>query len=767
MSLDLSLNYPDIKFSMGNGGKHSIYEFDGFRLDPEKLMLYRDGSEIAMSPKMVKTLVVLVENRGKILSKDELIDNIWSDSIVDESNLSQHLYHLRKTLGEHPDGRQYIETFRRRGYRFNGHVVVRDQAPDPPANVITHRATSQPSIERSGNVLRLVDRAAAPTRNVTVEPATPSITQKAEPPSYRRAVIITAVLVTLAFSTLAAIFKFRSSAVPQAAVNTEISIMRLTNGSVPMDATISPNGDYFAYHEIVEGGERLWLQQTGNASRVKTGEAPKGTSYGAKTFSPDGKSLYFSLAEQGSGKTALYRMPAIGGPQVKILDDVVHPVSFSPDGSEFVFIRDGKAAGNTSLIIADKEGKSQRTILQRSGPAGLVGSPAWSPDGKVIAFAAMGADNTTGVYVTDSIGATPKQISNERWDNAYRIAWLPDGGGFVMVATRLGDGYTTRRNQVYYVSYPHGVSRRLTTDGSRHQEWSLGVSNDEAIIAIPVNRSSQIWSLAANGASSSAVQITRGVADGRAGLAPLPDGRIGYVSRVGEDLGIWTMNADGSESKQLSTGVLTVVEEVRPDPKGRYLVFSGYKDGYSHLYRYEIEGDKMTQLTFEDDQPVDSTISADGASVVYHSSISGKIIHPPQLFRTSIDGGKPKRLGHVECETPNYSPAGDKLSCIRGEEIVIVSADDGSQLNTYRLLPYARVNFGARWTPDGKGLVYIRSEKGSGNLWVQPIDGSGARPLTDFTYGDVYNFAFSFDGTRLFAARGQQTSDAVLIRNYR
>src|SRR5436190_7895704 len=113
MSLDLSLNFPDFKIGMENGSKGGIYEFDRFRLDAEKLMLYRDESEVTMPPKMVKTLAVLVENRGTILSKDELIDRVWTDTIVDESNLSQHLYHLRKILGTQPGGRPYIETLRR------------------------------------------------------------------------------------------------------------------------------------------------------------------------------------------------------------------------------------------------------------------------------------------------------------------------------------------------------------------------------------------------------------------------------------------------------------------------------------------------------------------------------------------------------------------------------------------------------------------------------------------------------------------------------
>jgi Tol biopolymer transport system component/DNA-binding winged helix-turn-helix (wHTH) protein len=767
MSLDLSLNYSDIRIGVDKVGNNAVYEFDRFTLHVDKLMLYRDDVEVSMSPKMVKTLAVLVESRGTIISKDELVERVWSDTIVDESNLSQHLYHLRKVLGDLPDGRPYIETLRRRGYRFNGEVRRTDSRNiGRPAIASLPVAARTGGVEREGNVLRLVER--APSRAPANFPAlTPSDVpeEPARGTSARLAIFTaTAVVVVIAVATL--VLKFRSAATPQAAASSEISIVRLTNGIAPENAAMSPNGDYFAYHQIVEGGEELWLQQIGNASRVKIGDAPPGVLYGPKTFSPDGKFLFISLFDRQSAKRSLHRIPAIGGPLTKILDDVDYPVSFSPDGAEMAFVREDKSSGVTSLVIADKEGKLERSVLQKPAPTGFVGSVAWSPDGKTIAFASRNPDNSIGIYSTDPAGGPPRPISGERWDNAYRLVWLGDGSGLVMVATRIGDGYTTRRNQVYYLSYPDGASRRLTTDGSRHQEWSLGVSNDEAILAVPFNRSSQIWSLASNGASSSGMQISRGFADGRAGLAPLPDGRLGFISRVGEEVGLWLMNGDGSGLKQLSSGGLPIVEEIRADPKGRYFVFSGYRDGHSRLYRFDLEDDKITQLTFGDDQPVDSSIAPDGASIIYHSSISGGIVRPSTLFKVSTEGGKPERFGGVECETPHYSPAGDRLSCIRGNDIVILAAD-GSLIRTLRLLSYAQVNFGVRWTPDGKALVYIRSDKGVGNLWVQPLDGGNARQLTDFTIGDIYNFAFSSDGTRLFVARGQQISDAMLLRNYR
>ena len=95
MSSNLSSNFLQFKFGMANGNGHRIYVFDEFRLDYAKLMLYREGHEVLLPPKVIKTLAILIENSGEILSKDELLERVWEGSIVEESNLSQCLYLLQ------------------------------------------------------------------------------------------------------------------------------------------------------------------------------------------------------------------------------------------------------------------------------------------------------------------------------------------------------------------------------------------------------------------------------------------------------------------------------------------------------------------------------------------------------------------------------------------------------------------------------------------------------------------------------------------------
>lgn len=122
MSLDLNSIVPQFNIKMAISRHKTIYQFENFRLDAGHLMLYQNEQEILLAPKVIETLLVLVERCGEVLSKDELMKLVWTDSIVEEGNLSQNLYLLRKTLGEGKNGKPLIETFRRRGYRFNGEV---------------------------------------------------------------------------------------------------------------------------------------------------------------------------------------------------------------------------------------------------------------------------------------------------------------------------------------------------------------------------------------------------------------------------------------------------------------------------------------------------------------------------------------------------------------------------------------------------------------------------------------------------------------------
>ena len=91
------------------------FQFGPFCLDAGERVLLRDGRLVPLAPKALSTLLVLVRNMGHVVEKDVLMAEVWPDEFVEEGNLAQHIFMLRKALGENP---KYIETIPRRGYRF-------------------------------------------------------------------------------------------------------------------------------------------------------------------------------------------------------------------------------------------------------------------------------------------------------------------------------------------------------------------------------------------------------------------------------------------------------------------------------------------------------------------------------------------------------------------------------------------------------------------------------------------------------------------------
>ena len=114
-----------------------FYDFGPYRLDRQARVLLRDRTIVPLTPKVLDTLAVLVEHRGAVMSKDQLLKAVWPDTFVEESNLSQNVSVLRKALGQDPDNLTYIETVSKRGYRFVAEVRICElKIPLAPPEVV-------------------------------------------------------------------------------------------------------------------------------------------------------------------------------------------------------------------------------------------------------------------------------------------------------------------------------------------------------------------------------------------------------------------------------------------------------------------------------------------------------------------------------------------------------------------------------------------------------------------------------------------------------
>src|SRR5271157_6531688 len=99
-----------------------LYEFGPFQLDPEKRLLLRENQPVPLQLKAFETLLVLVRHSEQVVLKDDLMKAVWPDTFVEESNLAQNIFVLRKTLGDTVGDHRYIVTIPGRGYTFAGKV---------------------------------------------------------------------------------------------------------------------------------------------------------------------------------------------------------------------------------------------------------------------------------------------------------------------------------------------------------------------------------------------------------------------------------------------------------------------------------------------------------------------------------------------------------------------------------------------------------------------------------------------------------------------
>jgi len=138
-----------------------FYEFGPFRIDVTERLLLRDGEVVPLTPKVFDTLLMLVENSGHILSKNEMMKRVWADSIVEEASLTKNISVLRKALGQTPETDQYIETIPWRGYRFL--VGVRELSENGVEPIVQDSSISRPLIGQENASSAGEQVSAAPT----------------------------------------------------------------------------------------------------------------------------------------------------------------------------------------------------------------------------------------------------------------------------------------------------------------------------------------------------------------------------------------------------------------------------------------------------------------------------------------------------------------------------------------------------------------------------------------------------------------------------
>ena len=549
---------------------------------------------------------------------------------------------------------------------------------------------------------------------------------------------------------------------------------KLVTSGRPIDAVVSPDGKYVAY--IVDDGNKrsLWVRQvtpTSNAIQITPASDLR---FRSPTFSHDGNHIYFVQRKSDSPVGDLYRVPTLSGPSRKLLSGVSSPVALSPNDKQIAFVRE--LADSSVLLLANADGTNERELANRKLPDSFsIEGPDWSPDGKTIAcpIANFSGGINQNVVTVQVLDGSEKKLLAESWPNIGRVVWTEDGKGILMSAREPGNLGAAGR-QVWFVSHPSGKAIRVTNDLNDYRGVTIS-SNGATIAAVQINQISNLWVAQADGSNPRQITLGSGSSDGVQGLAWAQDNSIVYSSNASGKPDLWKVNADGSGAQLLTTDAgYNTFPAFSTD--GRFIAFISDRSasgGSIGIWRVDSNGNNSKQLT-SGQLDLDPRFTPDGNAVVFSSIKSGK----RTLWKVSAEGGEPSQILDVLSEYPVMSPDGKWLACSYRDEKTpgaakfavlplssVLSASGSSPTIAFDIptTPWRLV----RWSPDSQSLTYAASSGGTSNIWSQPINGGAPKKLTSFGSNHIFGFDWSPDGKFLALARGLETREIVLISNFK
>jgi len=560
---------------------------------------------------------------------------------------------------------------------------------------------------------------------------------------------------------------------------------RVTNTNRALWTAISPDGKFLLNVHSDAGQESLRLRNiaTGSDTEVVHGS---GQNFESLAFSPDGNYIYFRESAPGMPFVHnLMRAPVLGGRPEIVAKDVDSNPTFSPDGRSMAFTRDNSPEpGKMSLLLANSDGSAEKVLFTEPMKEAPV-SVAWSPDGKRIAVSYFDfrgpALSEMDMFDLASNRLEPFVKTDDKI--TFDIAWAPDGRTIYVIYLPRTDRLTIY-GQIGAYSYPEGKFRAITNDLSTHD--SVSVSADGKTLATVQEQSTnEIDIMPAKGGGT--FRIVPGIpaqAD-IGGFDWAPDGQL----LVSDTFRLLRMQPDGSNVVTLLSDPAGAMKDIASCDGGRAValtwLFHGGGNGWG-IWRADADGSGLKRYA-----------TVGGGGVLWDCSADGKWLYysdPPLkrgVWRIPVEGGEPEALPGTE-QTGSWilsvaqSPDGAMLAILRQQSdpksgvytnrIVVASAGGAGKAAARSIAidpslglvvrqPNAPSNNGLRFTPDGKGVAFTVSERGVDNIWVQPLDGSRGKRITNFASQLIIDFRWSRDGKNLAVLRYNRASDAVLIHD--
>ncbi|HQU83166.1 MAG TPA: winged helix-turn-helix domain-containing protein [Pyrinomonadaceae bacterium] len=710
---------------------NKIISFAEFELDTIQRRLLRGGETVALNSKAFDLLAFLAHNNGRIISKEEILDAVWNEQFVEESNLVVQISNLRKVLGEQKNAPRFLVTVPGKGYKF---------VADTSENLLLIETHSISELTIEHEEITEFGRAEIIPQSET---------------SNLKWFASAGFLILIAG---AVVWFWNKNAPPPKPKQTKLT--KLTTSGKIVNATLSPDGKFGVFAQKEDAGESLWLRQleTGSEQRIA---APQPHEYVGMTVSPDNQFIYASVFSKNDIDPQLLKIPILGGVSQAIPNiSTGASISISPDGKQFAFTDSNNAEKETMFGIAEIDGTNQRILIRAKHDTRYFemfkSSPvAWSPNGAEIAVAVLektGNHSAAKILMINPRDGNERYLTEKSWQSLSHPTWL-DEDNLAFIASEE-DGMP---NQVWTFSRKTGETKPITNELQTYN-WLAAAKGK--ILAVQVNVLSSL--LIANFTETEKMLDVREIftASDQIDLADWSaNGEIIYASGASGKRELWRMNRDGTNQKQITFGAnirfgLTVSNDGN-------LFFASRQSDKKGIWQTDQNGKNLKQLSTEIDQLPD--ISNDG-KLVFHRGLG----YAEGIFLTSKAEPNP-RLLKEKCYFPAISPDGAQMACYfmdwendRKWRIALVSTDSGALIKKLDL-PLPIYERQIRFHPSGKYLTQIFSAGDKLKIILLPLNGGEAKIYEGLGKGSSNLPEWSPDGKQFLYPLINESQDAVLL----
>ena len=604
---------------------NEMYEFGPFVADSVRRVLSRNGTLVSLSNKGFEVLMVLIRDRHRVVEKEELLNRVWPDTVVEENNLTVAVSALRKALGEESSDRRYVVTVPGHGYRFAADV----------------RVVVQP--DRGGLTRSTVDGVARRDRTWVIT--------------------ATGIAALLAVGILT-YWRLATTPTPRVLNYTQITndgadkITVLTIGSIQPPMVTDGIRIYLTEQQHGANGVIAQVSVTGGATALVPTPF---TNVAVNGISPGGSDLLVYTWRTNELRTPLWLVPLLGGTPRRIGET-------TQDGA---WLADGRIVYTLShdLFISRSDGTEARKL------ATVKGLPVWprmSPDGKVLRFTEHDPTSDSSSLWEVSADGSHLHPLLAGWSNHGMECcgnWTPDGRYFVFQSTRSGrtDLWVVRESNSWWHAKGHPVQ---LTAGPLSLSLPLPSKDGTKLFAVGEKRRGELVRYEPK--SHQFVPYLGGISAVDAVFSK--DGNwVAYVTFPEGEL--WRSRIDGSQKLQLTFSPMEV-HAPRWSPDGNQIAFMGRDPGKVwRIYLALSQGGTAPQpLGGSDDSQAAPDWSPDGGSLVF----SG--------LPEELSGDSKSTAIHIidlKSQTISTVPGSEGLYCARWSptgRYISAPTSDGSKL---------------------------------------------------------------------------------------